>query len=117
MAAEEKDKKTQTNKGYIYPPSKCSDKSPSLETLIELEWLIIQRLWEEAQQAKYEKHKAQLFNALSGHIRNLAKLLKMAGKTKEQKDLAKLLEELAKDMKDIRREMKRAIKHLSPSSH
>ncbi|MFQ6094852.1 MAG: hypothetical protein ACE5NN_01795 [Candidatus Bathyarchaeia archaeon] len=95
--------KTGGNAEPIYsPPSRPSD-STGLQVLINVEWEIIEKLKKAADEAKYEKHRAQLYLALSSHVKALAQILKMSGAEAgdDGGDLAKLLGEIAKKARRI----------------
>jgi len=84
----------------IYTPPSPPARERGLLDLIKLEWEIIDKLREEAQKAKFEKHKAQFYLAISSHARTLSVLLREAGiKTEDTKDLAVLLKEISKKAK------------------
>lgn len=76
-----------------------------IEKLIVLEWKIIDKLWELAKDAEYDKHRGVYYQNLSSHARTLALLLKLTGATEQTEDLAKLLAQIAKKTKKFVKDM------------
>lgn len=89
------------SKGNIPPIYKGGLSSPTdIEKLIILEWNIIDKLWELAEKAQFDKHRAVYYQNLASHAKTLAMLLKLTGaSTQQTEDLAKLLEQIAKKTK------------------
>ena len=102
--------KTRENADPIYSPPSRPSETIDLQVLINVEWEIIEKLKQAAEESEYEKHRAQLYLALSSHVKALAQILKMTrSETREESpDLAKLLEEIAKRARRIANGMERA---------
>jgi len=92
----------------LYTKNSNIDGAVDLTDLIKLEWLVINKLLELADEADYEKNQARFYVALASHARVLAGLLKISRvKTEEAESLATLFEKMAKNARIMSREIRK----------
>ena len=91
---------------------------PTLMELIEIEWEEIQELrkllkWQKGKNLRY-KTREKLSRLLAMHIKNLAKLLEMAGMAEGEEDLDAIIQALSGESKTRRtvKRVKRIVKRL-----
>jgi chemotaxis protein histidine kinase CheA len=79
--------------------------------LIEIEWKLIDKLIQMAENTHSENKRAFYYQTLAAHVRTLSMLLKLHGTKTDTEDLAQLLSQIQTNAKTLAKRLQQCNKH------